>query len=178
MDLVLNSGVTRGLSQGGKRNWKAPTGHCKGTTSQHLEKNLRNDGESGWGGMATLKPLNHPKILRKIRRDNNLLKTKRILKPKYKPRGCHFIHFFARGVVRLTAPHRQLRHWFQTSSVVKCSLHVKLVETVFYFNRNNSPVATRGFGGLSQGRPQGGLGLKSPLELDILQNFYYLRKGN
>jgi len=29
-----------------------------------------------------------------------------------------------------------------------------------------------------QGRTQGGLGVKTPLELDILQNLYYLRKGN
>jgi len=28
---------------GAKRSWEGPTGHCKGTTSQHSEKKLRND---------------------------------------------------------------------------------------------------------------------------------------
>jgi len=32
------SGVTKGLSQGGKLRWKGPTGHCTGSTSQHSEK--------------------------------------------------------------------------------------------------------------------------------------------
>jgi len=30
----------------------------------------------------------------------------------------------------------------------------------------------------AQGRTQGGVGVKPPLELDILQNLYYMRKGN
>jgi len=29
-----------------------------------------------------------------------------------------------------------------------------------------------------QGRPQGGVGVKPPLELDISQKLYYLRKGD
>jgi len=35
------------LSQGGKLSWKKPTGHFGRPTSQHSEKNLRNDGECG-----------------------------------------------------------------------------------------------------------------------------------
>jgi len=31
---------------------------------------------------------------------------------------------------------------------------------------------------MDQGRTQGGLGLKPPLELDFLQKLYYLRKGD
>jgi len=47
--IAIISGVTRTLSQGGKLSKKWPTGHCAGPTSQHSEKNLRNDGESGCG---------------------------------------------------------------------------------------------------------------------------------
>jgi len=43
--------------------------------------------------------LNHRKILRKTQRSNNLLKTKNILKPKYKPSGDPFLLYIslARG---------------------------------------------------------------------------------
>jgi len=47
--------VTRRLSQGGKRCWKGPTGHCTGPTSQQSEKEL----EKWWWirlWMAMLKP--------------------------------------------------------------------------------------------------------------------------
>jgi len=36
--IAIINGVTRALSQGGKRSWKEPTGHCTGPTSQHSEK--------------------------------------------------------------------------------------------------------------------------------------------
>ena len=47
--VLLNSGVTRGLIQGGKLSWKGPTGHCRRPTSQHSKK-LRNDRKSGCCG--------------------------------------------------------------------------------------------------------------------------------
>jgi len=43
------SDVTKGLNRGGKVRKKGPTGNCIGSTSQHSEKKLRNDGESGCG---------------------------------------------------------------------------------------------------------------------------------
>jgi len=35
---ITVNGTTRGLTQGGF-SWKGPTGHCRGPTSQHSEKN-------------------------------------------------------------------------------------------------------------------------------------------
>jgi len=46
-----------------------------------------------------------------MQRNNNLLKTKRILTPKY---GPVFYIWLARGVIRPSAP-RQLRHWLYRS---------------------------------------------------------------
>jgi len=48
-NILLFSGVAKGLSQGKKPGQKGPTAHYTGSTSQHSEKNLRNDGESGCG---------------------------------------------------------------------------------------------------------------------------------
>jgi len=64
-------------------NWaeRGPPGHCSRPTSQHLGKNLRNDGEPAVDGYT--KTQNHRKILRKTQK-NNLLKTKRIQKRKYR----------------------------------------------------------------------------------------------
>jgi len=36
--IAVMSGVTKGLSQGGKLRLKGPTGHCTGYTSQHSDK--------------------------------------------------------------------------------------------------------------------------------------------
>jgi len=47
--LIIISDVTKGLSQGGKLRKMGPTGYCTGSTSQHSEKNLRNEDESGCG---------------------------------------------------------------------------------------------------------------------------------
>ena len=50
------------------------------------KKSLRNDGESGCGCL-NYKSLNHRKIIRKAHKNNNVLKTKRMLKRKYKLSG-------------------------------------------------------------------------------------------
>jgi len=47
--IAIISGVAKGLRQGGKHRQEGPTGHCPGSTIQHSEKSLRNDGESGCG---------------------------------------------------------------------------------------------------------------------------------
>jgi len=62
--VVIISGVTRGLNQDGKLREKRPTGRCAWLTSQHSEKHLRNDGESGYGCYA--KP--YRKIIRKTQK--------------------------------------------------------------------------------------------------------------
>jgi len=55
-------------------------------TSQHSEKNLRIECDYGCSRLY-LKSLNNQKILQKTQKGNNLLKTKRILKMKYKLMG-------------------------------------------------------------------------------------------
>ena len=74
----VSSGVTRGLIQG-KTELKGSTGHCRGPTSQHSEKNLRIECDYGCSRVY-FKTLNNQKILRKTQISNNLLKTKRIPK--------------------------------------------------------------------------------------------------
>jgi len=57
------------------------------------------------------KTLHHRKIVRKIQKYNNLLKTKRFLKPKYKLRGGPIFAFsLPVGAIRPSVL-RQLRHW-------------------------------------------------------------------
>ena len=74
----------RGLSRGGgelaERVPLVIVG-ARGANSQYLEKNLRSDAESGRGWLFwnPISPENTQK-----NEKNNLLKTKRILKPKYK----------------------------------------------------------------------------------------------
>ena len=55
--------VTRGLIQVGL-SWKGSTGHSRGPTSQHSEKNLRNDGEPDVDGYTETQK--YRKILRKM----------------------------------------------------------------------------------------------------------------
>jgi len=43
------------------------------------------------------KTLNHRKILRKTQENNDLLKTKRIVKPRYKLSGAWFLHLACQG---------------------------------------------------------------------------------
>jgi len=51
------------------------------------------------------KTLNHRKIIRKVQKNNNLLKTKTILKPKYKLNGARFSHLACQeGENRPSAP--------------------------------------------------------------------------
>jgi len=49
-----------------KISWKSPTGLCKRPTSQHSEKNLRNDGESGYGWLYSTKTPNQRKYKRTV----------------------------------------------------------------------------------------------------------------
>jgi len=71
---------------------------------------MRNDGESGHLKKC-VKTLNHRKIIRKMQKNNNLLKTKTMLKPKYKlSGGSVFIFNLPIGEeIRPSAP-CQLRH--------------------------------------------------------------------
>jgi len=50
------------------------------------------------------KTLNHRKILQKTRKNNNPLKTKRILKPKYNLSGGRFLHSACQGANRPSTP--------------------------------------------------------------------------
>jgi len=52
----------------------------------------------------------NPKILQKTQK-HNLLKTKIILKPKYKLSGTLFLHLACQGAIHPSAP-CQLRHKF------------------------------------------------------------------
>jgi len=72
-----------GLSQGGNLAERSPLDTVAGPLANTQKQNLRNDGESGWGWLYwnPKSPENYPLKAQK----NNLLKTKRILKPKYKP---------------------------------------------------------------------------------------------
>jgi len=70
--LAIISGVTKDFSQGSKLRWKGPTGHCTELPCQHSK--------SGFGRLTS----NHRKIIRKIHKNSHLLKTKWMLKPKYK----------------------------------------------------------------------------------------------
>jgi len=56
------------------------------------------------------KIINHRKILRKTQK-NNLLKSKRILKPKYKLSGAKLLHLACQEGRFAPLPPRQLRHW-------------------------------------------------------------------
>jgi len=70
--------------------------------------------------------LNHRKILRKTQKNNNLLITKRILKPKYKPRGARCLHLACQGGRFAPLPTRQLLHCSCTSregELPKCFQH-------------------------------------------------------
>jgi len=55
------------------------------------------------------KTVNHRKIIRKAHKNNNLLATKRMLKPKYKLSGRPVFAFSLPGPIRPSVP-RQLRH--------------------------------------------------------------------
>jgi len=80
---AIISGVSRALSQGGKLSWKGPTGQCTGptTTSQHWEETWETMVNPDVDSYA--KTWNHRKVIWKTQNNNNLLKTKGILKPKY-----------------------------------------------------------------------------------------------
>ena len=79
------SGVTRGLIQG-KNLVKGSTGHCTGPTSQNSEQNSRIECDYGCSRLY-FETLINQKILQNTQKSNNLLKTKRILKIKYKLMG-------------------------------------------------------------------------------------------
>jgi len=72
--LIIISGVTRGLSQGGNLAKRNP---LASTQKKNLEM-MVNLGVDGY-----TKTQNHRKIIRKLQKTNNLPKTKTILKPKY-----------------------------------------------------------------------------------------------
>ena len=57
--------------------------------------------------------LNHRKILLKTQKNNNLRKSKRILKPKYRYKlsGDQVLHLLRQGEIFPSAP-RLLRHWW------------------------------------------------------------------
>jgi len=46
-----------------------------GPTSQHSEKNLRNDGESGCGWLCSTKTPNQQKVFKKKQKDDTVLKN-------------------------------------------------------------------------------------------------------
>jgi len=75
------------LNQGENIAEKGPTGPCREPTSQHSEKNLRNDYEYGVDGN---KSLNCYKIVPKMQKHDTLLKTKKILKMKFTPSMVQF----------------------------------------------------------------------------------------
>jgi len=92
----------RGLIQGGSVSERRPTCHCRVPTSQHSEKNLRNDGESGCGLLYQI--FENRKILQK-RKKNNLLKTKRTLQSKFKLSGSSvFTSSLSGGAIRPSGP--------------------------------------------------------------------------
>jgi len=68
--IVIISGVTRGLNHGGKLREKGHTGQCTRLTTQHSEKHLRNDGESGYGCFSKSPPENNPKNAKKQPTEN------------------------------------------------------------------------------------------------------------
>jgi len=70
----------------GKTWLKGSSGHCTGPTSQNSEKNLRIECDYGCSRLY-FKTLINQKILQNTQKSNNLLKTKRILKMKYKLMG-------------------------------------------------------------------------------------------
>jgi len=73
--IVIISGVTGGLTQGGNL---AKSGPLASTQAKTWEMMVNLD----VGGY--IKTINHRNIIRKMQKNNNLLKTKTILKPKYK----------------------------------------------------------------------------------------------
>jgi len=60
------------------------------------------------------KSLHNRKVLRKIQK-NNPLKTKRILKPKFKLSGVQFLHLACQVERFAPLASRQLCHWFSHS---------------------------------------------------------------
>jgi len=93
------SGVSRGLIQGGNLAEWGPLATVRGPLA-NTQKNLINDDESGYGWMAVLNPKS-PENTPKNAKSNNILKTKRILIPKYKVGGGPvFIFILLGGVIR------------------------------------------------------------------------------
>ena len=75
-DYIQSKKHNERFDPGRELSWKGSTGHWRGSTSQHPEKNLRNDGEPDVD--CYTKTLNHRKT-----QENNLPKIKRIRKPEY-----------------------------------------------------------------------------------------------
>jgi len=104
------SGVTRGFELKGKFSWKTPTVLWDPVNTSE-KKNLRNDGESGCGWLYY-----NPKLTENIlQNDKNLLKIKRILKPKYKlSEGLVFTFSWPGGQFTYLPCHQLLhcnKHW-------------------------------------------------------------------
>jgi len=88
-DIVIISGATRGLIQGENLAKRGPLASTQMKTWEMMV-NLDED------GYTKSKTLNHRKIIRKIQKNNNLLKTKTIIKPKYKLGGGSVFTFSLR----------------------------------------------------------------------------------
>ena len=99
--------VGKRFEPGRKLSWRGPTGHCRGTTSQHLEKKLEK-----WLltriWMAIRKPIITWKYS-KQRKKHYLLKTKRIVK-KILTKWCPVLTFTLKDWAIHPFFPRQLRH--------------------------------------------------------------------
>jgi len=101
--LCISSCVTRGLIQVGKLSWKGTSGHCRGPTSQHSEKN--------WEMIVNPNVVGYTKTLNN---QNKLRKTQKTTywKPKeFKTeiRGARFLHLSCQSPP--PAPLNHLHHW-------------------------------------------------------------------